>query len=300
MFLSNDPKVSVLEDSVSIQDKLRQVNPAVLKEKISEFRKLDFSCMDDARINRAILDVLCWNNMFCCCINMRTYPARNEFFRVKQLDGTNIPNKRFSVYEDFWETNPKYLKSYGRLNKPGEPLLYVSPSLYCAVNEVHIKCGEPFVAIKYTAKSEIKVNLIGGSIDYQRFGIDDEKAIMIHEMYNDFLREEFSRDVGEKTRYLYRISEAIAKSYFDLPPRVVQDAWAYSSVKDKTEYNVCFRPDIAHELLKLNGAMICKLNCKNEVQVLRVAVGADEQGKILFYPVGSPQQKEAFPEISYQ
>ncbi|MGI6349352.1 MAG: hypothetical protein GX245_02250 [Eubacteriaceae bacterium] len=88
----------------------------------------------------------------------------------------------------------------------------------------------------------------------------------------------------------------IAKDYFDLPPRVAQDAWAYSSVRDKTKYNVCFRPDIAHDLLELNGAMICKTN-PLKTHVLCVAVGADENNKILFYPNGSEQQKQVFPEI---
>ena len=34
------------------------------------------------------------------------------------------------------------------------------------------------------------------------------------------------------------------------------------------------------------------------IQVLCVAVGADENNNILFYPVGSEQQKQVFPEIT--
>ena len=33
------------------------------------------------------------------------------------------------------------------------------------------------------------------------------------------------------------------------------------------------------------------------MQVLCVAVGADENNNILFYRIGSEQQKQAFPEI---
>lgn len=84
-----------------------------------------------------------------------------------------------------------------------------------------------------------------------------------------------------------------------MPPRIVQDAWAYSSVQDETKYNVCFRPDVAHDILELDGAMICKLDSRMNIQVCCVAIGADSGGNILFYPMGSERQKEVFPEIVY-
>lgn len=294
----DNPMFYELKEQADIQSILRQIDPLVLMQKITNFRKLNISHMNNAEIDQAILEVLCWNGVFSCYTNMKMYPAGAKFFRVKRLKGTTIPNERFGMYQDYWETDPKYLTTYGRLNKPGESLLYVSPDLYCSIGEVHIQEDEPFVAIQYTAKSDVKVNMIGGEIDYEQLGVQDEKVKLIHEMYNSFLRDEFSRDVGKGTEYLYKVSETIAKSYFDLPPRVVQDAWAYSSVQDKTKYNVCFRPEIAHELLELNGAMLCKVNQSMGIQVLCVAVGADENNNILFYHIGSEQQKQVFPEIT--
>ena len=293
----DNPIFYELGGQADIQNILKQVDPLVLMEKISNFRKLNISRMNNEEIDKAILDVLCWNGMFSCFINMKMYPAGSTFFRVKRLEGTIIPNERFAVYQDYWETDPKHLTVYGRLNKPGESLLYVSPDLHCSIGEVHIQDNELFAAIQYTAKSDIKVNMIGGEINYQQLGVHDEKIRLIHEMYNSFLRDEFSRDVGKGTEYLYKVSETIAKSYFDLPPRVVQDAWAYSSVQDKLKYNVCFRPDIAHELLELDGAMLCKIDHSKRIQVLCVAVGADEHNNIIFYRMGSEQQKQVFPEI---
>lgn len=286
-----------LAKQVDIQSILSQIDPLILMQKIANFRKLNISRMSNAEIDQAILDVLCWNGVFVCYTNIRKYPVGTKFFRIKRLKGTAIPNERFGKYRDYWETDPKYLTTYGRLNKPGESLLYTSPDIYCSIGEVHIQEGEPFVAIQYTAKSDIKVNMIGGEFDYAQLGIQDAKVKLIHEIYNSFLRDEFSRDVGKGTEYLYRVSEEIAKSYFDLPPRIAQDAWAYSSVQDKTKYNVCFRPKIAHELLELNGAMLCKMKPIG-LQVLCVAVGADENNNILFYHIGSEQQKRVFPEIT--
>lgn len=126
------------------------------------------------------------------------------------------------------------------------------------MKEVYIKEGDYYALIKYNAIEPIKVNVIGGKYDYKAIGLTDNKAILNHEIINDFLRDEFSRDVGTGTEYLYKISEIIAKHYFDLPPRDDQNAWAYCSIQDKEKLNVCFRPDIAHEILKLEGALICK------------------------------------------
>lgn len=77
----------------------------------------------------------------------------------------------------------------------------------------------------------------------------------------------------------------------------MQDAWAYTSVQDKKKYNVCFRPEIAHELLELNGAMICKRDAAKQIRVFCIANGRDEGDKILFYKMGSNMQKEVFPEL---
>lgn len=295
----NNPKLYEVDGTADIQSILKQIDPLILMKKITEFRRLNISAMNSTEIDKAILDVLCWNGMFCCYTNIKVYPAGTKFFRVKRWKGHTVPDERFHEYGDFWETDPKYLNEFGRLNKPGESLLYVSPDLHCSINEVRIN-DEYFAAIQYTAKTDIKVNMIGGEFDYDQMGITDEKVKLIHELYNSFLRDEFSRDVGKGTEFLYRISEAIAKSYFDLPPRVVQDAWAYTSVQDKKKYNVCFRPDIAHDLLELNGAMVCRLNQAKEIKVYCVAVGADANNNILFYPVGSEQQKKVFPEISQE
>lgn len=299
--MSNIEKLSFYDldmQKPDLQGVLKRIDPLTLQNKISKFRKQNISRMSDMEINQAILDVLCSDGVFSYYTNMRVYPAGTKFYRVKRFSDSKIPNSRFSYVQDYWETDPKFLKEYGRLNKPMESLLYTSPDLFCSIKEVHIGDGDYFAAIQYTAKRPVKVNMIGGDYDYTQLGVTDERAILIHEMLNGFLRDEFSRDVGKGTEYLYRVSERIAKDYFDLPPKIVQDAWAYSSVQDKTKYNVCFRPEIAHDILELNGAMICKLGTEKAIRVFCVAIGSDVEGKISFYPLGSDEQKRVFPDIT--
>jgi hypothetical protein len=51
-----------------------------------------------------------------------------------------------------------------------------------------LKNASFFAAIKYTAKSDVKVNMIGSEFEYKQMGIIDEKVQLVHEIYNSFLR----------------------------------------------------------------------------------------------------------------
>lgn len=281
----------------NVQEYLKRVDINVLKQKIQEFRKLNICDMNYNELSNAILNVLCVDGRFCCYTNTKLLPAGTKLYRAKEWEGTIIPDKRFNKYEDFWETNPKYLSKYGRLNKPHEPLLYVSLEGECAASEVKLKSNKIFSLIRYTTKEEIKVNVIGGEFNYSQMGVYDEKVIMVHNIYNEFLREEFSREVQDGKEDLYRISEIIAKTYYDLPPRDVQDAWGYASVKDKSKYNLCFRPDIAHDKLELDGAMICNKDESGSILVRGVAYCENAEQQIKIMPVGSELQRKVFPEI---
>lgn len=277
---------------------LKRVDPLDLMSKIRDFRRLDIKNMTYSKISKSIEDVLTFDGKFIYATNIQIYPKGTKFFRVRALKGSNIPNQNLSFETDFWNAPEKFITKYGRLNKPGESLLYTSPiNPQVAIREVKLDDNSYYAIIVYEAKTDIKVNSIGMEYNYERLGIDDKQVILINDMINDFLRDEFSREVGNGTEYLYKISEIISKWYFDLPPREVQDAWAYPSIKDKLSYNVCFRPDIAKEVLELQGALICKYDNTDSINVKCISHGFNEYGYANFYELGSPTQKQIFPEI---
>ena len=299
--------VSFPEQSSSLQEQtqytinhLTSVDPILLMQRISYFRNLSIRTMSDSEIREELLKVLMWNERFMYLTNVRQLPKGTVFFRARKLKSSIIPISNFKKYSDFWEPPSPAVKEYGRLNKPGESLLYTSlGDPLVPLKEVHINENEWYALINYISKREVKINYIGGEYDYSLIGINDEKAILVHELYNDFLRTEFSRDVGKGTEYLYRISEIIAKDYFDLPPVDIQDAWAYSSIHDKKKYNVCYRPEIAHQVLDLKGAMICKKGPSDMIKVYCVAIPSVDKSSIEYYPLGSEVQKDVFPDIVY-
>ncbi|WP_225442717.1 hypothetical protein [Paenibacillus lycopersici] len=278
---------------------LEQIDPRELLGKIRRFRNLNISIMTQEAINNEIFDVLTFKGNFIYFTNSNFYPKGTKFFRARVLDGSLIPNRNLKIESDFWNAPSEFIRQYGRLNKPNESLLYTTPiNPSVTLKEVKVPYGSYYALIIYEAKDEIKVNVIGQEYNYESLGIYSEKARLVNDIINDFLREEFCRDVGVGTEYLYCVSEFIAKSFFDLPPRVVQDAWAYPSLKDKLNYNVCFRPQVARELLELKGALIGQKQSQNDDIIVKcIAHGFDESGNAQFHKLGSDIQKSVFPEI---
>ena len=77
----------------------------------------------------------------------------------------------------------------------------------------------------------------------------------------------------------------------------IHNAWAYSSVQDKSKYNVCYRPEIANEILKLEGAAICK-NKDDQIQAYCIAADVDGTGNIQYIRMNTDMQRERFPEFT--
>ena len=124
-----------------------------------------------------------------------------------------------------------------------------------SVEEMDIKDGDWFCLITYKSVKVIKSTLVGIWNDSE--GLSKEDNLKMR-MITNVLKDLFVRDVGKGTEFLYRVTERIAKDYFDLP-REMQDCWCYPSVAAKLGYNVCFRPDVAREVLQIDSVQLCSV-----------------------------------------
>ena len=228
-----------------------------LTNQITRFRRLDFHKMGYNELFNEIIKALLYDGKFRYLTEIRTIQKDSKLYRVRRFTGTKLENVCIKKVQDCWNPPSEVVNEIGRLNKERESLLYTSlgnPTI--AMDEMGVQDGNLCALIVYNVEEDIKVNCIG--MDYEQMGIKDDKVILVNEIYKNFLSDEFSREVGKGTEHLYRISEIIAKGYFDLPPRIVQDAWGYPSVKNKQSLNICFRPEIAREVLKLEAVLIVK------------------------------------------
>lgn len=270
-------------------------------DKIEIFRKLDLRTATDGELSRAIFDVLCIEfenaKMLVSFHDTRTIKKGTALFRVRKIakDDNDLPLKGMSKKTDAWNPPKKVITKMGRLNKVGESLLYVSLDPHTAVKEMKLQENDRFSLIVYDVKKDIEAVGIGLGTSYEHYGLTEMEKIKAR-LIDRFLADEFSRDVGQGTEFLYRASEHIVKNYFELTPPDEQDAWMYPSIVSKQEYNLCFRPALAKKQLNLRGVVICEYIQGNIIGNY-IAHGFNDNKIFNYYNIGSDMQKKVFPEL---
>ncbi|GEK88162.1 RES domain-containing protein [Alkalibacterium putridalgicola] len=244
--------MSIEKYGVQLSEYLFNVEIHELLDKIDSFKKLNTRKMKRQDITNEINKVLSFDNKSVLLSFISSIPEGTALYRIRKLENAEFPNKDFKILQDAWNPPGKFVKRQ-RLNKTFESLLYTCFDLETAIEETEVHEEDAFALICYESIDEIKAINIGIENDYSSFDNGERLKLRI---LSGFLKEEFTRDVGKGKEHLYEVSEIIAKFYFDLPPRDVQDAWLYPSVANKPTHNLCLRPDIAKEKLKLQNVLI--------------------------------------------
>lgn len=288
----------------SIHEFLSKISIEDIVMKGEVFRSLNIKKLTEEELFNALMNAISFDidgsGMQKSIIEQRsiTYSSGTRFYRIRKIEPDDhlIPLKIMSKEQDAWNAPAEFCKA-GRLNKEGESLLYTSPLCpNICVEEMNIKDGEKFCLIVYELVREIKANMIGIWEDRNDYSKEENLKMR---MITNTLKDMFTRDVGEGTEFLYRVSERIAKDYYDLSPEV-QDAWCYPSIAAKFGHNVCFRPEKAREVLKLIGIQICSVRRVDEQYEFlcnAIAVWNKENEKFDYYSVDSPICRILFPEI---
>jgi len=118
---------------------LKRVDPLVVINKISAFRKNNIKDLSDEELGTRIRDTLMNHNMFTYITNNGVYKKDTLFFRVRKLNSSIISEMNIHDESDLWEPPTNCVKQIGRLNKVGETLLYTAPqNPNVAIKETHI------------------------------------------------------------------------------------------------------------------------------------------------------------------
>lgn len=282
---------------------LGQVDINKLKERIRCFQNMDIQNMSDKELETNIDEVLKvkLDGGITISTTLSEYSLFNEgvrFYRVRKLKNADMPNSDLKKVAAYWNPPQKYVKHYGRLNKPRESLLYTALNPHTAMCEANLKPGDPFVLCVYEAIKPLRFSWIGSKADYDFNGIKNKKAIEYLETIRQFLVEEFTRVIPEDQDFLYRISETIAKNYYNSPD---ENGWRYPSIKNNLEDNVCFCSERVMYNLKLIGAIIAIFNESNEtdpheikMSVEYVGVGPNMDN---YYPYPSKKGEECMEKL---
>lgn len=245
------------------------ITPIDLLKRIEDFRNLNINLLTDAQLRRELTKLFVYDNNGEEWIGHHfdkhslVLPKGTPFYRVRIVENLSDLDKE----QDFWN-NP--MARPGRLNDEGEQVLYLCcgpNSIYTAVNEVKVNPNQSFVVISYASTEEIQLSVIGEHAleAKQAHWSDLEKTKRF--IIDDFLKTEFSRDVGIGTEYYYRLSRLIAKSQFSFGAKGIEqfsDGVIYPSVKTKSLNNACMYIANARTKLGLLGGAMCEYTTGNE------------------------------------
>lgn len=229
-----------------------------IQNRIRTFERTLNSRMTENEISRGLLHM---------CDQIRIpetnvmWSSSNKFYRARKLNSSNLNRLREWKKNDFWGVPEEKVLDYGRLNRPHESVLYLSNNPLQTLKEIRFDSSKsiPVVISCFQVKKEFYSVLVGGAYR-DSVSSEDRNSVAIQNLYIDFFRNEFSKPVGLGTEYLYKLSNAIAKDFYDLPFEFSK-AWTYPAVDNVdniSDYNVAFRSNIASDFIDFKGAVVLK------------------------------------------
>lgn len=277
----------------ALQHLVRDVEIGELLERIRKFRRLDFKRLSREQIAGELKALLKFGSVedkfrpISFCMSQIIDPGM-LFYRVRNIsqNRTSIPLIDMKNEADAWEP-PADRVGPQRLNQAGESVLYTSETPAVALEESKVSNWNIVPLIVYESVEPLHITGIG--LPPGHHGLDPSEQVKL-EMMTDFLRDEFTRDVGNGTEYLYKISDVLAKEYFTIPEEI-HDGWQYPSIARKGGWNYCFKPERARAKLALRGFIVAGVTLVNDqfgVVPLCVAQGFDKDGRFCYHPSKSP------------
>lgn len=265
-----------------------------ITEKIRAFRRTEIRDLSDEQLAAAISDVFSVEvpGGKVSYLNVRPFeiPAGTILYRARRAEDGSVPPKSGRLIRD--SGPPNVVAREGRLNKAGEPILYTAiNNALVPLQECRIAINGHAVIFAYRARRVIKAPKIGAVESGVEF--DRGERIKLN-LINDFLHDEFAREVEVGLEHLYRSSQIVAKWWFDGPDSK-QDCWVYSSTKNRNLLNAAFRPNKAHECLDVFGSLLVERISERSFKI--ISVGKAGRKRFEYFDAGSPEHLALFPDI---
>lgn len=162
------------------------------------------------------------------------YAPGTQFFRMRPLSSA-LENP---VEGDFWEPPEKYA-SRGRLNKPNQPLLYISTEFATTAAETGVDVNlDRYLLILYTARTKILVTFTELNVQAVGSVLSREKLKFINKV------------LSKKGPSAHILSQIVAEKYVNFSLH----GWSYDSMKYVGGRNICLR-NKTRELLSMDCAV---------------------------------------------
>ena len=114
-------------------------------------------------------------------VSSQLFNEKNYLYRVRKLknDLSDIP----SLIQDVWYPKSEYVKSDGRANRAGNPMLYCSLDQVTPIHECGIEENEWYAMIQYNIKPGYKLQTYAVGIEGIPDGLDKKGEINVMVIY---------------------------------------------------------------------------------------------------------------------
>lgn len=240
------------QENSKLRTYLSRLDPATLRQKIRAYELRSKQIMTREQICADIYSVVMpqGNHPAAFPCLTRRLDSGGKFYRARWLRNTGD----FSTMADAWEA-PADRVGAGRLNVQYEPLIYTAvENPITAILEARIQVGDSFAMIEYRSQMPIDAARIEGAIEVTGLNINESEKL---QLVMKFLEDAFTQHAGPDESHRYMAPEIIVKNFFDWPLEVMQ-GWGYPSIANSAGggYNVCFRPEQAHNILRVREVLI--------------------------------------------
>ena len=160
----------------------------------------------------------------------RTISSTNAWRARKHINQAYFDNVR-----DIWYPRPEVIRTYGRLNRPGCPIMYAAASHHTAILELRPEVGDVFTVLQLRLTDQSKhphVMELGVAERASQFGTSSSVRLLENTavgrhfvrghknknvLIRSFLAREFTRVVNRGQEHQFKLSIAISEILLDNP-----------------------------------------------------------------------------------
>lgn len=223
-----------------------------LQNEIRNFRNLDIENSDNKDIEKSMFNIL-------TTISLSTpYQLSGRVYRIRKI----VNHETHSLKQDLWAPPSSCVKTLGRVNMPGESILYTTFTIDTAIDEVRLSPGDHFSLAIYKFKEIEYPSNNTFMVRYPYYDIENTfKENTYFAILNQFLFEELTTVVNEDNKRHYLITNTIVKTILK---NFRKDGVIYPSVFDLTKYNLAIKESYASDILELSNVYTFEYYDKSE------------------------------------
>jgi hypothetical protein len=243
-------------DAKAIQESLSKLSRESIQQAIDFVRRPDITTVQIDEIKTALNEVLSAYGLYAKSIGKGQHLFRAMKHKPHEKQFQNLSR----IYPD-----PAFLTTLGRANREHQAMYYLSGDCGVALHEVRATPGDVFTILECVLCDESSPMLVPIGIDelLARHGVkaggdfpnasvriqdligDDEESLQKYWLIDEFVRNEFLKEVTEGHEHEYNTTVALAELLlsYSIPSRRI-DGLAYPTIAgDWTHANIALPPD---------------------------------------------------------